>query len=201
MNFTILAMIFHNIFSIVEVLMKEVVTYGNEILHKPAQEVIEFGEELRKLVDEMFEIMKEKNGVGLAANQIGIPLRVAVVDVSSAGYEGKAVLINPVIKNKSKKYSLEDEGCLSVPGLYLPILRYYSISVEYSDFEGRRHILNADGYFAKAIQHEIDHLDGILFVERFEETFELEKIEDEETKKKIKDILEVVKSKKSSMVK
>ncbi len=174
--------------------MFEILKYGNEILHRPTIEVRDFDDNLRKLVDEMFKIMKESKGVGLAANQIGVPLRVAVVDVSSAGYEGKAVLINPVVKSKSKKYYLEDEGCLSVPGLYLPILRHYSISVEYSSLDGRRNIINADGYFAKAIQHEIDHLDGILFVERFEESFDIDKIENEEVKNELKKVLQTVKN-------
>lgn len=172
--------------------MREIVKYGNPVLHRPAEEVKEFNEELKQLVDEMFEIMNNNNGVGLAAPQIGLPIRVAVVDVSPAGYKGRAVLINPVIKNKSKKYTLEEEGCLSVPGLYLPILRHYSISVEYSDLEGRRNILNATGYFAKAIQHEIDHLDGILFVERFVETFDIDKIEDQKLKDQIIEVLDVV---------
>lgn len=118
--------------------MKEIVKYGDPILHKPVDEVKVFDENLRKLIDEMFKIMKESNGVGLAANQIGIPLRVAVVDVTPAGYEGRVALINPIIKNKSKKYSLEEEGCLSIPGLYLPVMRHYSISVEYYDVEGRK---------------------------------------------------------------
>ncbi|MFN4244636.1 MAG: peptide deformylase [Brevinematia bacterium] len=176
-----------------------IVKYGDPILHKPVNRVEKFDGDLKDLIDEMFKIMKESNGVGLAANQIGVPLSVAVVDVSPAGYEGKAVLINPVIKNKSKKYSLEDEGCLSVPGIYLPVLRYYSISVEYYDLEGRKNILNADGYFAKAIQHEIDHLNGILFVERFEEAFGIERIEEEELKSKVRKILQVVKDIKSSI--
>lgn len=181
--------------------MKEIVKYGDPILHKPVDEVKVFDENLRKLIDEMFKIMKESNGVGLAANQIGIPLRVAVVDVTPAGYEGRVALINPIIKNKSKKYSLEEEGCLSIPGLYLPVMRHYSISVEYYDVEGRKNIINADGYFAKAIQHEIDHLDGILFVERFVEVFDIEKIEDQELKNRINEVLKVINSVKQNQVK
>ncbi len=156
--------------------MREIVTYGNEVLHKPAKNVTEFNGELKNLIEEMFEIMYKSNGVGLAANQIGIPLKVAVIDVTPAGHEGKVVLINPKIKSHSKKLILDDEGCLSVPGLYLPVLRYQSVSVEYQDIEGKKQIINAEGYFAKAIQHEIDHLEGILFVERFFEYFDVEKI-------------------------
>ncbi|MGC8767365.1 MAG: peptide deformylase [Brevinematia bacterium] len=181
--------------------MKEVLKYGSEVLHLPSKEVVEFNDDIRKLVDEMFEVMKNSNGVGLAAPQIGVPLKIAIVDVAPAGYEGKVILINPVIKNKSKKYYLEEEGCLSVPGLYLPILRPYSISVEYFDFEGRKNIINASGYFAKAIQHEIDHLEGILFVERFKEFFDIEKIEDSLVKEKVKEVLSVIDDMKSSVQK
>ncbi|MCX8029209.1 MAG: peptide deformylase [Brevinematales bacterium] len=178
--------------------MREIIKYDNPLLLKPSEEVKDFNDEIKKLVDEMFKVMYASNGVGLAAPQIGIPLRIAVVDVSPAGYEGKVVLINPIIKNKSKKYYLEEEGCLSIPGLYLPTLRHYSISVEYSDFEGRRNIINASGYFAKAIQHEIDHLDGILFVERFEEMFDIEKVQ-EETRNRIKDVLDTIKNLRSGV--
>ncbi|MEN2998753.1 MAG: peptide deformylase [Brevinematia bacterium] len=180
--------------------MRDILKYENPLLHRPADEVVEFGDWVKELVEEMFEIMAERKGVGLAANQIGVPFKVAVVDVSPAGYEGKAVLINPVIKTRSKKFTLEDEGCLSVPGLYLPVLRHFSISVEYSDFSGRRHTLNADGYFAKAIQHEIDHLEGILFVERFCEAFDAEKIEDAELRNRIKEVLRVIENIKSNGV-
>ncbi len=169
--------------------MKDIIFYGNEILSKPVKEVTNFDQELRELVEEMGKIMKEKNGVGLAANQIGINLRVAVIDVEPAGYKGKITLINPKVISKSKKLYLQDEGCLSIPGIYLPIPRNFSISVRYQDLEGRNHIINASGYFAKAIQHEIDHLDGILFIERFREVFEIEKIEDENLKKTILEIL------------
>ena len=176
--------------------MKEIVIYGNEILHRPTKEVTEFNGELKNLIDEMYETMYKSNGVGLAANQIGVPLKVAVIDVAPAGHEGKVVLINPKIKSHSKKFILDDEGCLSVPGLYLPVLRYQSISVEYQDIEGKKHIINAEGYFAKAIQHEIDHLEGILFVERFFEHFDVEKIlednkDDEEAVKIIETAKEI----------
>lgn len=181
--------------------MREILKYGSEVLHYPSKEVLKFDEDLRKLVDEMFEIMKNSKGVGLAAPQVGVPLKVAIVDVSPAGHEGKVVLINPVIKSKSKKYYLEEEGCLSVPELYLPIPRHYSISVEYSDFEGRRNIINASGYFAKAIQHEVDHLEGILFVERFREFFDIEKIEDNDIKEKLREVLNIVDAIKSPVQK
>jgi peptide deformylase len=170
--------------------MREVVIYGNEVLHTPTNEVNEFGEDLKKLIDEMYEIMYQSNGVGLSANQIGIPSRLSVVDVSPAGHEGKIVLVNPKIKSHSKKLMIDDEGCLSVPGIYLPILRYYSISVEYQDVEGKKHIINADGYFARAIQHEIDHLDGILFVERFFEHFDIDKILEENNTEEAKKLIE-----------
>lgn len=178
-------------------LTKNILKCGEAILHKPTGEVREFNEELEEIVRHLFEVMSEQGGVGLAANQVGLPLRIAVVDVSPAGYKGRAVLINPVIRNRSKKYTLEEEGCLSIPGLYLPVLRHYSISVEYFDPKGRKNVLNASGYFAKAIQHEIDHLDGILFVERFEETFDVEKIEDEELRRKVKETLAQIKNIKS----
>ena len=142
--------------------------YGDPVLRQKAAEVSAFDDELWRLAADLHETMAAYRGVGLAANQIGVAQRVAVVDVP-IDEQGHAVftLVNPVIEPRSRSGSeTSEEGCLSIPGLYEDITRSLKVHVRAQDEYGKPFELDAEGYLARAIQHEIDHLDGVLFVDR-----------------------------------
>lgn len=142
--------------------------YGDPVLRKRATEVKAFGESLRALIADLRETMEAYHGVGLAATQVGVLERVALVDVP-LDEEGKTrafhTLVNPVIVHRAASQSAE-EGCLSIPGIYEDVTRAQQIRVRYQDEHGKTATLEADGYLSRAVQHEMDHLDGILFVDR-----------------------------------
>jgi peptide deformylase len=146
--------------------MFEICTYGCAVLRKKAVAVERFDEELRLFVEELTETMYERDGVGLAAPQVGRSIRVAVVDAGSEVPE-LVILVNPVIVWKSDELGPYEEGCLSVPDLRLNVDRPVSVSVEAQDINGKPFTIEkAVGLKARALQHEIDHLDGIMFVDR-----------------------------------
>ena len=139
--------------------------YPDPVLRVRCDEVTEFNEDLRKLVANMVETMQRAPGVGLAAPQVGETVRVAVVD-ASAGQDpsGLAVLVNPAIKERQGS-EVESEGCLSIPDFNERVERAECVEVEAFDLEGDPFHLEAEGLFARVIQHEIDHLNGVLFVD------------------------------------
>jgi peptide deformylase len=140
--------------------------YGDPVLRQRAAEITEFDEELRRLAEDMRETMHAYRGVGLAGNQVGVAQRIAVVDVPVDDDESaRYTLINPVIIERSGSEAGE-EGCLSIPGLYDDVHRATTIRVVARDEQGREFTLEAEGYLARAIQHEVDHLDGVLFIDR-----------------------------------
>ena len=141
-----------------------------DILHFPdprlrnkAKPVTQVNDEVRRLIDDMFETMYHAPGIGLASIQVNVPLRVVVVDVSEDHTQPLA-LINPEILSKEGVEQM-DEGCLSVPGVYEPVQRAERIRVGYLDRDGNHIEMDADGLLAVCIQHELDHLDGKLFVD------------------------------------
>jgi peptide deformylase len=134
---------------------------GVPVLRQKAKRVSQFDRNLRALVDDMIDTMRAAPGVGLAAPQIGVPLRVAVIEVD----EKVTVLVNPEIVKKSGEEEL-DEGCLSVPGYWGRIKRAHSVTVKARDQFGREIRLKGEGLFGQALQHEIDHLNGILYIDR-----------------------------------
>ena len=142
--------------------------YGDPVLRRRAAEVKSFDDSLRRLIADLRETMHAYHGVGLAATQVGVLERVLVVDVP-LGDEGVArashALVNPVIVARASSQSVE-EGCLSIPGIFEEVTRALEIRVRYQDEEGRSATLEAEDYLARAIQHEVDHLDGVLFVDR-----------------------------------
>ncbi len=141
-----------------------VVKYGNAVLEKPAKPVEKFDEELAKLCEDMFESMYAANGVGLAAPQIGIGKRLAVVDVTvGKNPEAKIVLANPEIIHAEGEQR-EEEGCLSVPGFRGNVARPQYVTVRAQDATGKTFEMNGEGLLARAFCHEIDHLDGVLFL-------------------------------------
>ena len=136
---------------------------GSPILRQQSAAVRAVDDEVRRLVDDLLETMHAAKGVGLAANQIGVARRVAVVDVGDED-PPPLVLINPVILERSDEDETAEEGCLSIPDIFGDVTRPKRVVVEALDRDGRTFRAEAHGYKARAIQHEIDHLDGILFL-------------------------------------
>ena len=145
--------------------MLDIYTLGDEILRERCKPVKVFDSALTSLIDAMFVTMAEANGVGLAAPQIGADIRLFVVDVPEWG---KGVFINPQIIETSLELSCAEEGCLSVPGLFHDVERPASVVVQAQDVNGKVFTVKADGLLARAIQHENDHLNGVLFIDRLE---------------------------------
>lgn len=146
-----------------------VLHFGEKPLRKDCEPIEEITDEIRTLVDDMIESMHEANGVGLAAPQIGKNIRLTVIDIG----EGPLVLINPTILKKSGKETC-DEGCLSFPGLSEKVERAVKVVAEATDEEGNLYEVEAEGLMARAIQHELDHLDGVLFVDRISKARKLQ---------------------------
>ena len=146
--------------------VKNILTEPNKILRKVSLPVEKVGNEERRLMDDMLETMYEAKGIGLAAIQIGIPKRIIVMDLSKEeGKKEPRYFVNPIIKNKSEKISTYEEGCLSVLSVFAEVDRPSTCEVEYLDYNGDKKILKADGLLATCIQHEMDHLEGILFID------------------------------------
>lgn len=143
--------------------MLEIVTYGEAILEKKAEPVLEFDEKLALLCDDMFDAMRRGHGIGLAAPQVGISKRLFVVDIEG---DKKRVFINPEILMTSPDLVDYEEGCLSFPGLYFGVQRSSVVSVQAFDEKGKAFTLEADGLLARVILHEYDHLEGKLFIDR-----------------------------------
>lgn len=148
-----------------------ITVYGDPILRKVTENIELNYEGLNDLIDNMFESMYNAEGVGLAAPQIGLPIRVFVVDLSPLGkdepsLEGfKKAFINAKISERSGDEELMEEGCLSIPGIHEEVYRKGHIRIQYIDIEGNSHDEEYDGYVARVLQHEYDHLDGIMFVD------------------------------------
>ena len=137
---------------------------GSPVLRQHAKAIRTVDDEVRQLVDDLFETMRAAKGVGLAANQVGVARRVAVVDIGQED-PPPLVLINPVIVERGDEEEAAEEGCLSIPEIFGDVTRSARVVVEALDPNGRKFRAEANGYKARAIQHEIDHLDGILFVD------------------------------------
>ncbi|HEY7498918.1 MAG TPA: peptide deformylase [Vicinamibacterales bacterium] len=147
-------------------MIRPILRYGERPLHQAAAEVVRFDDELQTLVDDMIETMYAAPGVGLAATQIGVPLRVFVVDVS-LGRDRNAliVMVNPTFVERDGM-QLEDEGCLSVPGFNATVVRPARVVLRGFDRHGEQQTIEGKALLARAFQHEMDHLDGIVFVDR-----------------------------------
>jgi peptide deformylase len=137
---------------------------GSPVLRQRAEPVALVDAEVRRLVEDLFDTMYASKGVGLAANQVGLARRVAVVDVGADSPE-PLVLINPVIAQRGDTTDVSEEGCLSIPEIFGDVERPVSIVLEALDRDGTPYRLEVTGYQARAIQHEIDHLDGVLFLD------------------------------------
>jgi len=143
-----------------------ILIYPDSVLRKQARLVTPAdADEVRALVPSMFATMYKAPGIGLAANQIGSLLRVIVVDVAPKDQPAPIALINPEIIAKSDELATQEEGCLSIPDQYAEVTRPARVKVRYQDLEGMKKEVEADGLFAACLQHEIDHLNGVLFVD------------------------------------
>lgn len=171
---------------------QKIVQYGDTVLRKVTSRVIKFDKSLKKLIEDMFETMYANEGIGLAAPQIGVSKRVLVLDVDypSKRYVDEKtnkevnsyspmVLINPVIIQKEGEM-ISKEGCLSFPNVYIDVIRYKKVTVRYQDISGRERRMVTEGdLLGRCIQHEIDHLDGKLFVDKPADAAEVKKSLDE----------------------
>ncbi|HNZ16467.1 MAG: peptide deformylase [Anaerolineaceae bacterium] len=154
----------------------DIVTFPTPSLRLKSKKVSKFDAELQTLIDNMFETMRAAPGVGLAAPQIGQSIRLVVVEYKEDGDENakprKYVLVNPEIIKRSEEKVTDIEGCLSVPGLAGKVERHEAITVRAKNRFGKPLKIDAEGWLARIFQHEIDHLDGVLYIDRAEEVFE-----------------------------
>ena len=146
--------------------LRQILTEPNEILRKKSLPVDSVDKDLQILMDDMLETMYAAPGIGLAAIQVGIPKRVIVLDIEQKeGNKKPLFFVNPEIIQKSKNLSTYEEGCLSVPGQFAEIDRPDKCHIKYLDYYGEKKEINAEGMLATCIQHEMDHLEGILFID------------------------------------
>ena len=146
--------------------IKTIITEPNKILRQKSLPVNNVGKQEQQLMDDMLDTMYAANGIGLAAIQIGVPKRIIVMDISKNDEKNSPkYFVNPIIKNKNIETSTYEEGCLSVPNFFAEVDRPKKCDVEYLDYDAKKKILNAEGLLATCIQHEMDHLEGILFID------------------------------------
>ena len=152
----------------------EVLIYPDPVLRRGGQPITAFDQELAELATRMMEAMYEEGGVGLAAPQVGIEQKLLVLNPSGSKDDrsGERVLCNPKIVRK-KKWEFGEEGCLSFPGIQAEVERSVEITVAYQDLNGDEQQLKCDGWLARIVQHEIDHLEGVFFVDRLTATEKL----------------------------
>jgi peptide deformylase len=154
---------------------REIITLPDPVLRRKARKVSEFGTELQRLIDDMVETMREAPGVGLAAPQVNVPLRVIVVEFGDEEDEEVPpkliMLVNPEITRQSQDKLMGIEGCLSIPGILGEVERSSSVTVKGLNRHGQPVRIKANGWLARIFQHEVDHLDGVLFVDRAEQVW------------------------------
>ena len=146
--------------------VRKILTLPDPVLRKKSDKINKIDSNIKSLMDDMLETMYAAPGIGLAAIQIGVPKRIIVMDISKNDQEKNPMyFVNPVIKNKNKELSTYEEGCLSVPNQFAEVDRPATCQIEYLDYYGEKKILQAKGLLATCIQHEMDHLEGILFID------------------------------------
>ncbi len=155
----------------------EIITYPNRLLREKSKEIKKIDNNIISLVDDMIDTMFKNKGLGLSAIQVGIPLRIFIIDwveereenVSDDKERSKEnikIFINPVLYNFKEKFIMENEGCLSIPGVREDVERFYYVSIDAFNLDGEKFTINAEGILAVALQHEFDHLEGKLFIDR-----------------------------------
>ncbi|PKL25204.1 MAG: peptide deformylase [Spirochaetae bacterium HGW-Spirochaetae-3] len=146
--------------------MLDIYTIGADVLRGQAAPIDKFDDELAAFVETMFVTMKQGKGVGLAAPQVGVPQRLFVIQIDG---DKPRVFINPEIVETSVELASFEEGCLSIPGVYADLDRPAEVRVQAWNERGRRFVLGAEGFLARVVQHELDHLNGVLFTDRLPE--------------------------------
>jgi len=158
--------------------IRNIVTLPEPVLRRKARKVTDFGPELQTLIDDMVETMREAPGVGLAAPQVDVPLRVLVVEYGSEEDEDVPpklyTVVNPEITRFTKETEIGTEGCLSIPGFVGDVDRSLGVTIKGLNRHGKPMRIKAHGWLARIFQHEVDHLDGILFPDRAEKVWKLE---------------------------
>lgn len=161
--------------------LREIITLPNPVLRRKARKVTDFGSELQTLIDDMVETMRAEPGVGLAANQVGVSLGVIVVEYGEEDEAGEVIIphklyvvVNPELTKLSTETTIGTEGCLSVPGYVGNVERHVSLNVKGFNRHGQPLTIKAKDWLARIFQHEVDHLDAILFVDRAEKIWRVE---------------------------
>ncbi len=145
---------------------RPLVVIPDPILRQASKPVETFGDDVRRLADDMLETMYEAPGIGLAAVQVGEPIRLITIDISKDEESPEPhIFVNPQIVARGDETSLYEEGCLSIPDYFAEVERPSTVMVEYLDLKGDKQTIEADGLMATCLQHEIDHLDGVLFID------------------------------------
>ena len=145
--------------------IRKIITEPNKLLRKISLPVENVGKKEQQLMDDMLDTMYAANGIGLAAIQIGVPKNVVVIDLNKDNKKLPMFFVNPKITSKSKSLKKYEEGCLSIPNLFAEIERPSECEIQYLDYFGKEKTLTANGLLATCIQHEVDHLKGILFID------------------------------------
>ena len=145
--------------------IRKIITEPNKLLRKISLPVENVGKKEQQLMDDMLDTMYAANGIGLAAIQIGVPKNVVVIDLNKDNKKLPMFFVNPKITSKSKSLKKYEEGCLSIPNLFAEIERPSECEIQYLDYFGKEKTLKANGLLATCIQHEVDHLKGILFID------------------------------------
>jgi peptide deformylase len=146
--------------------LRDIIILPDKRLRSVSKPVVAIGDEIRTLVADMFETMYEAPGIGLAAIQVGVPSRVVVMDLSKREAEAEPrVFINPEVSWSSDEKSVYEEGCLSIPDIHEDVERPARVKFRYLDLDGKTQEAEAEGLFATCIQHEVDHLNGVLFID------------------------------------
>src|SRR5215470_1588995 len=146
--------------------LRDIIILPDKQLRSVSKPVVKISDDIRTLVADMFETMYEAPGIGLAAIQVGVPSRVIVMDLSKREAEAEPrVFINPEIASSSEEKSVYEEGCLSIPDVHEDVERPARVKIRYLDLEGKPHEEDAEGLFSTCIQHEVDHLNGVLFID------------------------------------
>jgi peptide deformylase len=145
--------------------IKTIITEPNKILRQKSKPVELVGDEERELMNDMLDTMYNAKGIGLAAIQIGVPKSIIVMDLSKNEKNEPRYFVNPIATNKSQKLSTYEEGCLSVVSFFAEVDRPSECDVEYLDYNGKKQFIHTTGLLSTCIQHEIDHLEGILFID------------------------------------
>jgi peptide deformylase len=163
--------------------VRRIAMYGEPVLRQKAKKMHRFDDSAQRLIDDLIDTVRDAGGAGLAAPQIGVPLRALVTYVD----EKLNIVVNPEIVEQSEEEIEAEEGCLSIPGWYGPVRRKEKVTIRGQNRKGKSIKIKAEGWEARAFQHEVDHLDGVLFIDRMDDRSKLHKVESEQEEEELED--------------